>query len=475
MKNFIEQKEAEMREKATKVSIETSLKYLQNIFDKKTYTIHSKIPTINNISCAVWKEQVGFGFETGDFTFTNNPAQYQSSNYGLLSPFTLEHSSRIYDVKLGAGNSTVPIGKRFHGFGQLWELESNYSEEAAYFQAIIPCEPYHQVPVNFIESHPFKDGDWVRGHGYVNLKFDNHEIGLFDYSKDKKTYLVIESKTLSNNIVFEKLVESIIYTFGLLSGQLQRGEIYFLKSDQYPFKDILGFQSKKVEASFSGMPALSPKEHRENSALDHIEFISEFTFTELVKLAFSNSSLLRTIMIITESFEYPIQIQAATYSVALETIKNIIIGKNEDKVQPIKDRKVAAFIIAQLKNVIKNTDSQEFNNQESIVKRLENINSLGNAESLYKIFELMNIELNEDDKRCIAMRNDFLHGRMPFDNEPGVENNYEIHHVVYKLHFLISACILKLAGFSGYLRNNLKFSDVLKFNKAVQEDLFRKI
>jgi len=176
----------------------------------------------------------------------------------------------------------------------------------------------------------------------------------------------------------------------------------------------------------------------------------------------------------TESSNYPLEIKASTYSVALETIKNIIIEDNQEKINPFKSKKVASSTIKILKSEIEKIDDSEFNSKESVLNKVEQLNQVGNKDSLILSFKLLNLTLTEDDKRCINMRNDFLHGRIPYNSESGDKDN-ELQHIVYKLHLLVTSLIMKNAGYSGLMLNYIKLVELLYFKKKIEEPLFRRI
>ncbi len=299
---------------------------------------------------------------------------------------------------------------------------------------------------------------------------------MYDYNYEKNRYLFIETEGKFNYEEFEKIIESVIYCFGIVSGYVVRDEVYILKSNTCKFEKIEGFQIRKIEDTLKGIQAISPRDHKDfDKTLTKKEYLSETVFSNLIQQCLNDPRLLRAIKIITESFEYPFEIQAATYSVSLETIKNIIIEKNEEKINPFKDKKIAGQVIADLKKVIELVDITNFNSKETVLKKIEQLNQIGNTDSFFAMFHLLTIKLNEDDERCITKRNDFLHGRIPFENEPEDFKNNELKHIVYKYHFLLCAAILKNAGFSGYLMNNLRFAGELQLNKKIYEPFFRKI
>jgi hypothetical protein len=77
MKSDLARQREETRAKAHPVPVEVCMTFLKELFKKTDFRIVSEYPTINNISCSVWKEDQGFGFETARFNLVDHPVQYQ--------------------------------------------------------------------------------------------------------------------------------------------------------------------------------------------------------------------------------------------------------------------------------------------------------------------------------------------------------------------------------------------------------------
>ena len=85
------------------------------------------------------------------------------------------------------------------------------------------------------------------------------------------------------------------------------------------------------------------------------------------------------------------------------------------------------------------------------------------------------MELTGNDEEALLKRNDFLHGRIPFEDEDESKKDQELRYITYKLHFLVSILILKYAGFEGFVKNNPRFSALTIGNKLINEPFFRLI
>ena len=141
----------------------------------------------------------------------------------------------------------------------------------------------------------------------------------------------------------------------------------------------------------------------------------------------------------------PDYIRVVLYAVALETITDLIYQVNKDKMKPVPDKRLATEIRAKLKETIqtfatKITDAAN----KQFTEAVTHINKPTNAEKLTKPFLLYNIPLLPSDLEAIKNRNDFLHGRLPYN--PG---SYELSLVGYRLQFCVNSLVMKICDYTG--------------------------
>ncbi|MDC7996367.1 hypothetical protein [Altibacter sp. HG106] len=459
-----------------KVNLVQTNEFLTNLFSKKEFTIKSKYPTINTIKCTLEKGNRSFKYSAGEILPKGPPVKYQHKSYGYQDPFELISEDYHFIAYNGAGSINLKIGKGFTSTGEIRDLKSkSFDNLTGIHRAIIPKPKFHNFPIRYIKSEGFNVGSSIRVAGYFLIKINNRPFGIYDYKINEIESLFIENYDNLPSNDFENYISAIIYCFGIVSGQLFRDEVVILKYASPKFEKIIAFNYKKLEDSMKGIPALDPQLYWQLSETNKIRpYLEKEVFENLVNKSLKDLRLYRAIRIMSESCQYPIEIKASTYSVALETVKNIIIEENGEKINPFKLKKKASKTIKELKKIVDAIPESEFNSKKMVLNKLEQLNQVGNKDSLLLSFKLLNIKLSEDDKRCINMRNDFLHGRIPFDieNDPKA---YELHHIVYKLHLLVCSLILKYSGFSGLMLNNIKLADLLHFDKKLREPLFRKI
>lgn len=465
----------EIRKNAMTVRIKGTEEYMQKLHSKLSCKIISDYPTINTLNCDLIKGNRCFEYSADEILPYGPPVKFQHKSYGYQDPFKLANKETTFNAFKGAAKIKINIGKGFTSNGEFWELETETFNKTGYYRALLPVPKFCQKPLHFIESKSFNTENSFRAAGYIQLNIKNYNFGIFDYDLNKQDYLIIDCFESITQEQFESIIFAILYCYGFISGSLIRDEIIILQFEDSKTKAIGDFHYRRIGDSLNGKSVIHPRLLQEiNNDNSNLQLLTVSVFENLVNKSLNDLRLLRSIRIITESFKYPHEIRASTFSVVLETLKNIIIEENDEKLNPFKSKEEASQAIKKLQKIITEIDDEKFNNKDSVLKRINQINQIGNRESFVQTFKILNIELNADDLRCINMRNDFLHGRIPFDKENDTED-FQLIHVVFKLHFLVSSIIMKYSGYSGLILNNIKLSDILYFQKNLKEPLFRRI
>lgn len=464
----------EAKRTAKKLELRNTFSFLEKLGRKRAFRIISQFPTINEIKCEIWKGTRCFKFNCDPLNSSVSPALYQQDNYGFQDSFNLQSNDELMEIKKGVGSISLKLANRFSSTGEFWEVESNFKDEVNYHRAVITLDKFHKLPVEFINSGSFETSDSLRVAGFIDLNLSENSIGVFDYNREKDNFLFIDCYNKISPSDFQKIIDAIAYPYALISGCLVRDEVFILQSSDSGFLNITGYQFSKLDDSKRGPEALNPKLLKEFMQAKTTPFFPIENFQNLVQTSLVDPRFFRAIKIITESFDYPLEVRAASYSVALETLKNIVVENNQERINPFKNKSDARNLINTLRKEVDKASESIFNNKETVFSRIEQLNQVTNSDAFLLTFKIMEIELTDEDKECINMRNEFLHGRIPFENEKGF-NEYELHRIVFKLHFLVNALIIKMTGFNGFILNNLKMLDVLRYKKDFNVPLFRKI
>jgi hypothetical protein len=461
----------------TKRVVQT-FEYLASIDSQKTFTVISGFPANNNIKFKLVKGERCFSFETPSLTFTKNFRTSYREGYGFMVPFQIKHREENWTIPNGVDSINIQLGNALITNGEVWHIEKSFTKnDKIFFRAVFPkIREDKKCHYDFIESDNFQYQESYRAAGFISIQCGDVKLQLFDIQEGVSHYLIIDSTTSLLYEEFERILGAIIYSTGIISGNLTRSEIYILQSVNEQFNTFSGFHYRKLEESISSRMEVIDKRGLEFMVGYPVNaLIPNSVFSKLITLAYTDKRYLRAFKTIAESNLYPLEIRASVYSVALETLKNIVIEENEKAVNPFKEKEYARDAIKKLLEIVKEMDDSKFNHKQGVLNKIEQLNQIGNSESFLKAFEIVEIDLLDADKKAIAMRNDFLHGRVPFENEIESIGNDQLRLITYKLHFLVTSLILKLAGYSGYVRNSPRYFSIITNSGKVDEPLFRKI
>ncbi|HCN37781.1 MAG TPA: hypothetical protein DIS94_08730 [Bacteroidetes bacterium] len=468
----------EIAKNVKELNLVETFQFIERLESQNNFISESKHAPINKLNFSIKKGNRCFEFTSEGITTVKDMLKLQSKGYGFHEPFELkgDFGNIVADA---AEEATISFGAEAECSGEIWKLEStSFQNSKTFHRAVIPNE-YNPTYTHYtvLQSTRFKVGNSVRMAGLCEVKVDGTPFQLYDYKKDNQDhYLMVESLVPIKPDEFERKMACIIYPLGFLTGTLERNEIYIIQSNNIDFKKITGFQYRRIEESvLTSMKVIDPDLFYQLTKKTNVEcWISLNIFSNLCSKVFKDHRLLRAVKIIAESNKYPLEVRASTYSVALETLKNIVLEENEDKISPIKNKPTAKKLRKKLTDVVDSFENAEFNNKKAVLNRIEQINQVTNSDGFELSFSLLGIKLSELDKECIKLRNDFLHGRIPFQDEK-TKDPKQLQFFAYKLHFLVSALILKYCGFSGVLKNNAKVYDLFHGKKDVQETVFRTI
>ncbi len=457
----LEAKRQALIKSGEKISLEETILFLQQFERKQIGIIKSDFPTINGLKIEISKEKSrAVNFKTGWLQNCESPIRFQHIGYGFRRSFVIDINSTEYNVKNGVGSYSMKLGREFKG--DLWDLETiSFKFDKGFFRALIPLNKSSRLPISYISTQHFSVDNALSIAGYAKIDFGVNKIGFFNYTIESRSYLIIESKSKMDYSFFKNALEILTYATAFLSGSLIRGEVTILKFANGDFTNLIGSKFKRLQETIdSTVELINPRMYSSYKNLDKISYFPLHTFSTLCNLCHTCIPLLRAIKIITQSKDLPVEIQAASLFVALETIKQIIIDKNVETVSPIK-REYEKEIKEILTGKISNIDDNKFNNKKMILKKIDNLNQIGNNDGFKQAFALVQFNLNKEDQYCINMRNEFLHGRIPFEDEEDQKREKKLLGVALDANLLTSGLILKFSNYSGPIMDYLKYWDLV--------------
>ena len=471
--NQLMEKYENIKEEPIEVDLTAVIDFLSEFKRIKKGKIISKYDTIDNLDIEFFNTEDCIEYKTAALNKIDQKIEY--IGFGLLDSFEILIDDKRFQIFKGAKSARFKLSE-FEMNGKIKEIESNLLNSTGYYRAIFAIDGFTKIPSNYFWTKPFKIKQNIRAAGYLEINIDNYSLGFFDYKIENQNYLILDCRNELNINEFRKLVESILYSFALISGSLVKDTQYILKFKDADFNKVEGFSFKKSnESVITNKELYNYREYKAYSGTDGLFFFPRKIFSNLAQYCHNDDILLRAVRIICQSRNLSVEIEAAAIFVALETVKGIVIKKNSEKITPFKDPKFAEQILKEFKVKIDSLDESNFNNKNSVINKLDSINQLGNNESFKMAFELVGFELNKSDLKCISMRNRFLHGNMPYDDKNEDIRMKELTKISLSAHFLTCCLILKYVGFNGVVKNFLKYLDLINCMDEVDEELFRHI
>lgn len=308
-------------------------------------------------------------------------------------------------------------------------------------------------------SHESTMGPRFRmGISYIDMQIEGYRYHIYEL---KNSCLVIDSMQIQDHELFRIHSNAIRKSLAVLSGKYYADEAYYLTSVDQDFKSIDGLwyvfedatvissrrivdmviydqHGKEIEAGLpqgSSYRGTMPVEIFENLCLKLVKEDEILRTVELVISAMNNLN--------------PVQ-QGAMYSVALETITGLLSKINEDKLNPVPDKKIFKKLSDELKTVLAGFSADISSEGMKILEaKLGNLNTPTNRDKLVKTFDLYGITLTKEEIKTINERNTYLHGNSPLD----AKFVFELNEISLKLHNLILKLLLKYTGYNGHIIN----------------------
>jgi len=302
--------------------------------------------------------------------------------------------------------------------------------------------------------------------GLLEIKINGIDYHLFSHKNDdlKKSYLIIESLNELKFDLFEKDCSTILLAIGFITGNYHQNKHFYqvIREDNVILADETKYVLKK-DSIISNTPLLNPHKwwqyldlKKRKDLLDKIPANFQMIYFNLLCEKISgNKTLERTIKLILQGNQTKeTLLRAGIYSIALETLTNVIYEENTKRINPIKEKKLSALIQGKFKEIIKEYESfiDDYGHQ-IIEAKINSLNQPTNSKKLQKPFELYGIKLTKEHKEILAHRNKFLHGKSPFKESELPLKEFEIANISFKLLYLICCLILKYSGYKGYVLN----------------------
>lgn len=343
--------------------------------------------------------------------------------------------------------------------------EKHFQINAKYYRFIIPNLKNIRFDLNFNRDLIISvdSGMLMYALNGIAFKIDSKECFLF-YHYNKLIFQCNEE------ISYEKFYDMsiiVLSVLGYINGYCPKERGYIFEYDDFSdkFKSFrcnleLGKTFKTSFNIIDGNPYSYRKSNEKHGfnpmkgLEEQLGLISKVVFENLCNSILNNNefelAFFSLLDITNGSLITPLD--NAMFCVVLETLTNMIVKENEDKISWHRDkaikRKHREKLLEVSQHFFLENDIKDFENSY-IKNKIDNIDKIPNSISLKKPFGILEISLTEAEEAMLKKRNHFLYGRHNYERNESQQFVFEYR----TLNFIINALILRYVGFSGIVLN----------------------
>ena len=335
------------------------------------------------------------------------------------------------------------------------------------------------------------DLGWQTSHA-TQLQIGEAEMVIcIVHDKEKNYFLSIESNKRHNYKEFSGTAYGCLNSIGYVTGFLPGDGGYFFCYTTAIMNEPLHFYyctfRPTIKTSYRPIHTnpfayLSAKRKLADRYFkkELLKPISRVQLSNLAEKLIGDINLTGAIILILESSVASLMFMPGGFAIALETLSDIIIGDDKEKLAPIPSPALSKIIRKECNDVInKHKDSLTEEGRKTLLSKIEHINQMPNKARLQAPFKKLGIVLNDSDLLVLDSRNDFLHGRTPDFTGAGYARSLDreikdMYYAAMRFYTLLSMLILKWAGYDNYVLNFPKiYEDYCKVKLA--EPYYREV
>lgn len=362
--------------------------------------------------------------------------------------------------------------------GEVSRISSNLLLRGPLFhRMMIPIgDDHEQDPRSYIESRGIRIGDTYQGAGIVDVVLPSQHLHIFVEKDNSQHYLFIDGQKEVGLDDFKNQCAVVLLALGFLTGYLPRDEHYVLQSRDVNHTKPQGVLfERQADSIYSRVQVLDNAWSIEIHGRKQTWRAPSSALSELILRCLGDASLARTLRLVCQCNPLPLELKAGVYCVALETMKNILLDRDSGGMKPVREKVALRQMQSQFREIVASMPKDAFDDKDALLKKIDNINTPANRKGLLRCFELVGVPLYASDEKCLSLRDDFLHGRLPFGESTESGDPPELRFMVNKLHFLVATLVMKSAGYSGPIVNNAAFRHWRDFDEASGEEPYRMV
>lgn len=450
--------------------IDTAISYIDFFKQEHWYKVDSNITIFNNQIGQIWWDNESLHFKIV-IVYPIIPSEIEEimGNKSLWMEFHNKGNTIFVNyasISLFEANLVPDQGYLiFRGILTNIFIPEKQLKKQTKFIALIKC-PLRNFLGLYFPAKNLIVGDTIYEARIIEIKIKNVNLELYLYGRANldELYLFIEPKGETPYFLFKKIINEILLVVAFICGISPGREVFILDNinpdDNYsPFMSYFVHAEEFSDSIQEGAIARLDNYIHEHNRLHRFNGIN--SIQQLIEKCMDSPAYRRTLSLMIHTNTQPDFIKVVTFAVALESIAELIYNEHKKTMKPVNDKKLMHEIKTNLRNVISNYSSKI--SESAFAKfsgTIDHINKPTNIEMLTKPFEILGIPLSDLDKKAISNRNDFLHGRLPF--EPG---SHELSIIGCRLQYCVNSLLLKYCNYKGavhYYATLYQFSHKLK-------------
>ena len=424
---------------------------IETLFKERFYEVHFNHISVDKSVAKTVHRKEGFYFEFAKMILTSQKDAEKLFNMDdEVIQFVDFHDKLSFKInQCTSFKFSVGMSGYTHVSGYIKDFTTNHLEsfQKSNYRAVIITKEKFNVAQHFVDAKRLAVDQIVYGSGIIDLSINGIDLEFFGYSDKvtKRNYFIIETKGKSEYSKFRNLIDDIILGLTYWTGEFLGNNVLILGSatESFDHPELLSLKSffDDLKDGYAAVPTI----HFQREIGFTSDFANTLYLSSLIEKISEDLSYKRTILLICQAHSEPHYVKASLYSVALETITNLIYENIEATNKPIQDKALWKSLRNDLKNTL-STFKEKISQQaySKFSNDLDRINSLTNKQKLLLPFEYYEFILPAKDIEAIEKRNDFLHGRIP---ESADKHNLAV--TVARLLFCINFLVLKYISFKG--------------------------
>ena len=308
----------------------------------------------------------------------------------------------------------------------------------------------------------------------IMIRMSGIEFSFYKVKTGEDSFLIIDNLVPASRKKFDEGVSAILFAVGLIKQNIHLDESYTFVIDHPQSGKLISMQYMSLRESIIGQydifttNAYSVRLPIGNLyGFDGKADINDWSnklypcpqkvVDNLASLIYQYPILANCIAILVDGSKAGLEIQGASFAVALEALTYLIEKEKLaqiNKVKPVVDKSKWKKLRKDYLNLLEGAGLSD-EEKKFITKKLNNLNQPTNIDKLQVPFAALGVTLSQAELDTIEMRNDFLHGRNDCNLNPKSMN--QMVWTCKLLHQLCCILLFKLSGFSGYIIDQTAF------------------